>query len=302
MTLLIANCFGTALDVDANAVAAALANLPPDTPIVVMIHGYRFSPGSGIDCPHQHIFALTPNPRAHRAISWPRHLGFGTDRAQGLCIAFGWQAKGSLWGAYRRAQNAATALAALIALLRSKAPGRRVDIIAHSLGARVALQALHHIAPGDAGRLILLAPAEFRHAASAAMATPAAQMAEVISVTSRENDVFDFILEFLLAGGFYPGLGHGLAAPRANWTDLQLDHAQTVTALANLGFRLPAARARFCHWSPYSRPGVFALYRALLSGDLALPTLRAALPPAAERRWARFLPGAQPLPLPANQA
>ena len=42
--------------------AAALAALRPGAPVVVMIHGYRFSPSVDRHSPHRHILALDPEP------------------------------------------------------------------------------------------------------------------------------------------------------------------------------------------------------------------------------------------------
>ena len=46
--------------------------------------------------------------------------------------------------------------------------------------------------------------------------------------------------------------------------DLVIDDPDTEQALARLGFPLWPASVRVCHWQPYLRPGLFALYRALL--------------------------------------
>ena len=76
------------------------ADLPAEAPIVVMIHGYRYSPSQPAHDPHRHILSLDPDPRQRRATSWPRALGFGGVHPQdGLAIAFGWEARGTLRGA-----------------------------------------------------------------------------------------------------------------------------------------------------------------------------------------------------------
>jgi pimeloyl-ACP methyl ester carboxylesterase len=270
---------------DAGTLAAALEPLAPGAPVVVMIHGYRFAPGVPGHCPHDHILSPAPRPGARRALSWPQHLGL-TAPAAGLGVGFGWQARGTIWGAYGRAARAGGALARLVAMIAALRPGQPVDMIAHSFGARVALSALRTAPAGAVGRVILLSAAEFRGPALAAMASPAGRGAEVVNVVSRENDMFDFGMETLLRGGLSHGLGHGLCNPSGNWVDLQIDHPGTVAALHGLGFPLSAGRARVCHWSVYLRAGVFPLYRALIDRSLDLPTLRAALPDRPEPRWA----------------
>ena len=61
---------------------------------------------------------------------------------------------------YDRAQEFGEHLAALVRSVQRLAPGRPVDLLAHSLGARVALAALPHLAEAP-GRVILLGAAEF---------------------------------------------------------------------------------------------------------------------------------------------
>lgn len=289
-SLIEANADGARLKVDRDALARALAVLPLGAPIVVMIHGYSFAPDVAGCSPHQHILSLTPPDCPDpKAISWPRHLRIGRDPSQGLAIAFGWQARGTIWAAYARAARTARALARLIRLIRELAPGQQVQIIGHSLGARVALQALPLLEAGAVGRLILMAAAEFARPAIAAMDCPAGRQAQVINVTSRENDIFDFLIEWALKLGTATAIGQGLPKALPNWLDLQLDQRATLDALRGAGFRLKPQSLRVCHWSPYLRPGVFALYRALLGGALTPAALRAILPARRDARWSRLI-------------
>lgn len=275
------------LQVDHSHLAARLATLPPTAPVVVMIHGYRFAPGLAGHCPHGHILSMNPPSGDRKATSWPRHLGLTGDR--GLAIALGWEARGSVQGAYRRAAAAGRALAELASRVQAIDPARQIDVIGHSLGARVALQALPHAPAGAFRRMILLAAAETRRPARAALDTPAGACVEVVNVTTRENDLFDFALEWLICAGFDTALGQGLRQGAPNWLDLQIDQKATLDVLARLGHALPPPPARICHWSPYMRPGIFALYRALMDGALPLATLRVALPPKRDRRWSRLV-------------
>ncbi len=275
------------LQVDAAYLAARLAGLPAEAPVVVMIHGYRFAPGIAGHCPHGHILSMNPTTDDRKAISWPRHLGLTGDH--GLAIGLGWAARGSVQGAYRRAAAAGAALADLATLIRQIDPDRQIDVIGHSLGARVALQALIHARPGDFRRMILLAAAETRRPARAAMDTPAGRAVQVINVTTRENDLFDFALEWLVSLGTDTALGQGPGRALPNWLNLQIDQPATLQALSRLGHTLPPPPARICHWSPYLRPGIFALYRAMLDGSLPLPHLRACLPLQPDRRWSRLI-------------
>lgn len=272
-------------------------NLPEGAPIIVMIHGYRYSPSQPANDPHRHILSLDPQLGAHRALSWPRALGFGTGNPEeGLALAFGWEARGRLGRAYRQAGMAGTALAGIVSDLAARA-GRPVALIGHSMGARVALHSMHHADPGSVGRVVLLTGAEFRDAASAAIDSPAGRRAEVLNITSRENDLFDFAIEMWLGKGRRQALGFGLDEPARNWIDMQIDHRGTLDALWNLGFPVDRRPLRLSHWTPYLRQGLFDFYRTALVQPWALPMpmLRARLPGRIEPRWSRLL--APPAPM-----
>ncbi|MCK5502398.1 MAG: hypothetical protein KAI82_14255, partial [Tritonibacter mobilis] len=89
---------------------ARLAHVPG--PVVIMVHGYKYQPGNPNHCPHRHILSLDPQHMPWRAPSWPRQLGFGLGRRdEGLAVAFGWDARGTLASAQARALAAGRALA-----------------------------------------------------------------------------------------------------------------------------------------------------------------------------------------------
>ncbi|MDJ0827008.1 MAG: hypothetical protein QNJ16_16055 [Rhodobacter sp.] len=274
------------------ALSEQLMVLPDGAPVVVMIHGYRFSPTNSDTCPHRHILSIRPRKGCWKAISWPRHLGFGRGkRDEGLAIAFGWEARGSIWQAWASAAAAGAALAELIGRVQAlrKVP---VDLLTHSLGARVALAALPQAPAGSVGRIVLLAAAEFQSTAVAALAMPAGRGAEFINVTSRENDLFDKLLEGFVRAPKRSdcALGAGLGQDARNWLDLQMDCPAVRSVLAELGYRVPPPVRRVCHWSAYLRPGLFVLYLDLIRRRPALPLelLRARLPERAANRWSRL--------------
>ena len=271
-------------------VRGVVRNLPGDAPIIVMIHGYRYSPSDPRHDPHQHILALDPAQDAPRVLSWPRALGFGNGAADaGLAIALGWEARGRLGTAFGRAADAGSWLGAYLSEF-ADAAGRPVSIIGHSMGARVALQSLHCAAPGSIGRIILLAGAEFEDEAAAAIRSPAGKLAEVINVTSRENDLFDFGIELWLGRGRKRALGFGLKEPTLNWVDLQIDCPENLQALDRMGFDIDRAPLRLSHWSPYMRRGLFDFYRTALRQPWALPLamLRHRLQGPIAPRWSRL--------------
>lgn len=271
-----------------------------DGPVIVMVHGFKYAPGHRSQCPHRQILSLDPERDCFKVVSWPRGLGFGRGSPdEGLGIGFGWNARGTLRHAYAEAARAGEGLARLIGMIRDIAPDRPVHAVAHSFGARVVLQALPHLPAGAVNRLILLAGAEFAGFAVEALDTPAGRCAEVINVTSRENDLFDFLLECLIPAPVRGNRSLGLALPSAaNVLNLQMDHPCTLAALRDAGFEIGAPVSRICHWSPYTRPGALAMYDRLLreAAQLPLARLRAALPDRPTPRWSRLLP--QPAVIP----
>lgn len=287
------------------ALAGHLAALPPGAPVVILVHGYTFSPFSGRLDPHCHILSLQPQKR-RRTLSWPRHLGFGRGKSdEGLCIAFGWEARGLFWSAYREAERAGQALAQLLDQI-ARLTDRPVDILCHSLGARVALSGVANASAARIGRVILLAAAELQGPAAKCLLSPVGCRTEFINVISRENDLFDLALECLLLpfGRRRRALGDGLTSDAENWLDIQIDHAESLRALAGLGHRIPAPTRRICHWSGYLRPGMLTFHSALIRDRDSLPLalLRATLPPDRDPRWSRIIrPSRPPALLPFRQ-
>ncbi len=275
----------------ARALAGQIRALPDGAPIVVLLHGYKFSPFRACIDPHSSILSLQPRPRA-RTLSWPRHLGFGRGkRDEGLCIAFGWEAHGLFWRAYREAERAGQALAELLDMIAGLTD-RPVDIVCHSLGARVALSGIARARGAQIGRVILMAAAEFQSAAAGSLLSPAGQKAEFINIISRENDMFDLVVERLLQpfGRTKRALGDGLMEAAGNWLDIQIDHPEARAALGCLGHRIAEPTRRICHWSGYLRPGMLAFYSELIRNreHLSMPRLRTTLPVNRDRRWSRL--------------
>ncbi len=263
-------------------------------PVVIMTHGFKFAPGDGLDCPHEHILSPAPRSPSWKAVSWPQGLGLRGQQTcnRGLGIAFGWAGRGTIWHAYRQAGQAGQALASLIRMIHDIAPGKRIHLIGHSLGARVILSALHELPAHSITRAILLCGAEYVDTALGALTAPAGRTADIINVTSRENDVFDFLMECLIPSppdGRNRCLGRGLPE-RPNTLNLQLDHPATLARLSQAGYRIASAKTRICHWSAYLRPGVFQLYRDLLFQSHLWPMdeLQAALPYRPDPHWTRL--------------
>ena len=145
---------------------------------------------------------------------------------------------------YDRAGVYGARLAELVALLQRLAPGRPVDLMAHSLGARVALAALPHLAEAP-GRVILLGAAEFdARALEFLAASRAPRPPQIYNVTARANDPYDLPFETFAPrrGWGERAVGLGLRAPRSLcWLDLQLDRAEVTAWIIALGVPLTAA-------------------------------------------------------------
>ncbi len=293
-------------DLDAR-LARALAALGPGAPVVVLIHGYKFDPlGRPQDDPHRTLFAYRPSPASWKVRSWPEGLGFDpVDPESGLCLGFGWPAvephlpnliaagRTGFARVYDRAGEVAGRLAELVARLHALAPEREVDLLAHSLGARVALGALTHLdrAPG---RIVLLGAAEFDARAREALAACRAPRPPAIyNVTARANDFYDAAFETFAPRRDWGerAVGLGLSDPLPSWLDLQLDRADVTEWVNAQGIALRPAEARLCHWSFYTRDGAFEVYQAILrrraGWDIA--SLRdVACFAAQEPRWSRL--------------
>lgn len=148
-------------------------------------------------------------------------------------------------------------------------------------------------------RLILrcsLPPAERAAAAERAIESPAGRTVSCLTVTTRENDLFDLIAALGIgpSGWGTRMIGHrGLSGE--NGLTLRIDHAPSLAALRKAGYGIAPPTGRVCHWSPYLRPGLFRLYRALISEELDLPRLRSILheekAPAREITAPTRLPG-----------
>ena len=184
----------------------ALAALPVGAPIVIYVHGH-------LDWPH------------------PKVLQQAREQV-GLAITLNWPATARFIGVfpdvgqlYDDAGKAAPSLAWLINLLAELSPDRQIDLMAHSLGARVGLQALPRLKQGNLARFVGLAAVEFSAITLAALQAPVARDIAFYNVTTAKTALFHRLMHHF---GPRPGpadglLCRGFAFPRRNWIDIRLD-------------------------------------------------------------------------------
>lgn len=167
--------------------------------------------------------------------------------------------------AWDLAETQAHALAR--AIVTRGARGQRVDLIAHSLGARVALGALPYC-KGIVDRVVLLNGAELQPRARLAHAHTGAK---VLNLASRSDDVLRLLGSRFSGDRNAPCIGQaGLGAFQPHWHDLVLDDMTTrMRALACRGWDLRGDNpASFWdHWYIAHHMGNRDLIRAFLGGD-----------------------------------
>ncbi len=292
----------------------AVAELPADAPITILVHGYRYSwrPLRGLahHDPHRLLYVLddlAPCARKRpRTGNWPRALGFSEKGVQdGLCIALGWDARHWRPGfdcfarVHRTAGRTAAALVTLVRTVAEADPHRRVDCLSHSLGARVVLQALRRAPDLPVARAILLGGAEYSAEARLALEAQdrVGATTEFYHMIARANDVYDGLFQLFAPRPPEPGdvpLGvRGLGQRHRRWLDLQLDHPRTRRWLTEQGMAPQRQPDRVSHWSFYADPGAMDFYRAILRDRRrwSIGAMRVRdLPAAIEPRWSRLFP------------
>ena len=305
-----------------------------DAPICVMVHGFQYDPRAPASHdrgraanPHAQIYHFSEdNPKVERVAHttpWPLRLGFREDDGEtGLAVAFGWAsdptyARGDWrdwlsrlrWSevgaetyyatAYRTAPIAAAGLARTIEALAQVFPNREIDVVAHSLGARVTLRALLRLSEekrGEplkhVGRVILLSAAPHWLDAMRAIAAIAKvsrmrpqifnMMVSRDATLSRWGSRFAAFAEMrgdqprlrdrlyaLMFGGNVVGLhGKPPGAHFSAWMDLYLDLPPTANWASRLrpplDFRPTWRWSSNDHWSCFTWPPYMTFYGKIL--------------------------------------
>jgi hypothetical protein len=261
---------------------------------------------------------VAPSSRRRPALAdWPARLGFTPDGLEdGLCVAFGWDARRNRLESlarhgmndfalvYRDAETAGRALAEVLGEIAALRPDLAPGILAHSLGARVALGAVRTRPALRLGQVVMLGAAEYAGPARRALAAQgrAGGRARFVNVTSRANDLYDALFMAFAprpdsAGDTVLGWA-SLGDEAGNWHDVQLDHPATARWLAARGLGDIAPVPRVSHWHFYACPQAMALWRALLRREGGTEALApGGLPGRREAPFARLRPSL-PRPLP----
>jgi pimeloyl-ACP methyl ester carboxylesterase len=275
----------------ASAASALQAAARGTGPVMILIHGFKYDPDCPSCSPHATIFGRGTNAGSIRKSQWLRHLGFGTGGPnEGLAIAFSWRARGNIWNAVRSARAAGQQLAQVIREIHARAPDRPIHVITHSMGSEVIFEALETVPANAVQRIVAISGASYVSRAKAAMNSPAGRAAELINVTSRESDVFDFLFERLIAPPVRGDRALGAGLNLVNTVNIQLDCPATLAALTGLGARIEAPERRVCHWSGYTRSGALPFYARCLRApnEITLQQLQDTLPATPARRWSRL--------------
>ena len=314
-----------------------------DEPVVVMVHGFLFDPKDAMDedtvnpdpsrtnNPHGRLYHYEVRDEAEEirkhTSSWPRHLGFeedDRDGATGLAIAFGWQSQPGFARslvrhfqnfyarAYDKGTEAAWNLATCLHVLdRKLAPGKKIDILCHSLGGHVVVRLLQLLAKhelpdilGRLDRIILLGGAEYVVEAQLMMkrlGSGAGGNIRFYNVVSRENDILDLLGENFGPRTFgnsnvigHNGLDMEDNSTLANWLDLQIDGAKLMRWMKKER-KLTVSGDRpgnvWDHWYYYTYRGNMDLYRGILRDrpNWDITKLRSeGVPDRVSRRWSVF--------------
>lgn len=232
---------------------------------VLLVHGFQYDPDAeGRDNPHNYTF-----PRWEEMLGevpTVRHAWFSVPLTR-INIWRAW--RHGRWNRYRWAWDLAHDEASKVAnILRSFA--EPPDIVCHSLGSRVVVEALSLGA--SAARVLFLNGAEYLDAA--ARVARRRSKIEFFSVCVETDDVLNKM------GRFAPGFGGefvgntplGILAP-PNWTDLPLDDEnfrETMRELYDWNLAGDNPESVGDHWYSFEHEDNWPLYRAIL--DRSWPT------------------------------
>lgn len=284
------------------AVADWLKRRKDDGPVVVMAHGYDYDPQKIYDPDSQddaynRVFANPSVSQRAQQESWLPIVG-ETDDQGGTpfdkAVAFCWTSSGSIgnfgsagwsnsyqYAVFDLAIQAARSLALIVTALQEA--GATVDVLAHSLGTRLALQTLGLLAGQDAlekvRRVVLLGGAEFSVDARD-MSVGGAY--EVFNLVNRSDEVLTWGAEKMTdpyriaETGPSRVIGRFGMARTDRWVDIQLDRRAADRRedfdrwfAENFGTKLSpdGAGGRGRHWGYYMQPANRAFLKRLFADE-----------------------------------
>jgi pimeloyl-ACP methyl ester carboxylesterase len=250
---------------------------PAAQPVLIAVHGFMYDPKDvgGSNDPQPFFdemsgiagrpvlgFAWYSAPFGLR-IERPFHSVFQTARSW-----LGSWAKGKL-DPYKLAWDLAKKASYQLAALIVQQPGQ-VDLLAHSLGSRVVMQALWMLPAGKVGRIIFFDGAEL--CSNVLDEVRAGASEEVLNIAVAQDHVLSLLGARFSGDGVGECIGHkglGKNAP-PGWCDLFLDNP-LVIKLARIGrgwtLRGDAPGDFLDHSTSYRFAGNVDLVRAWLGGD-----------------------------------
>ena len=272
--------------------------LPSTRKIIIMINGFDYDPTEhSDDNPHQTLF---------------REWG---ERVQTLagddweCFGFGWYSAelepsswlGGLirgyWNPYRWGWELAGQAAGILAkAIQSRLDGSNAEIciIAHSLGARVALSALAQL-PSDSVMRVLLLNGSSYSQSSKVIATYTDS--HVLNVIVKADDVLNKLGSVFAPEAFIEAVvgQSGIENPPVNWLDICLDDPDVQARATACGYdniRGDNPNNIADHWYSYTHADNWPLFCDFLGGtrslsdlcDIASPTSRPA-PLSKKGKW-----------------
>ena len=255
--------------------------LPRADRVVVMVNGFDFDPTEGgDDNPHKTLFK-----------DWNKRLS-DAEAGAWQCFGFGWYSAelepqswlGGVfrghWNPYRwsweLAHQAGGILAEAIDTHMRSCPDSKVCIMAHSMGARVALGALRQLDCGRVWRTLLLNGSEYSQTAKTIAGHTACK---VLNIVVEADDVLDKLGSVFAPEAFIKAVvgQKGLLDPPKNWLDFRLDDEETRTWAERKGYKNlrgdnPDRIAD--HWYSYTHECNWVLFRDFLLGQQKLSHFR----------------------------
>ena len=256
--------------------------LPRADKIIVMVNGFDFDPTEeSEDNPHQTLFR-----------DWSGRLSDDGGDEGWQCFGFGWYSAelepqswlGGLirghWNPYRwgweLSEKAGGILAQAIDSRVQDNPEGEVCIIAHSMGARVALCALGQLECGRVSRALLLNGSEYSQTAKRVACYTACT---VLNVVVESDDVLDKPGSVFAPEAFIDAVvgQKGLCEPPENWLDFRLDDEDVRSRAAKAEYEdlqgdNPERIAD--HWYSYTHEPNWDLFKDFIFGERHLADLR----------------------------